>query len=298
MNRRSLLLGISGGGLALSASAMFGRAQAMGLAQTVFFPSRDGRTKLVGYLFAPERRMPGPAPAVVLLHGRGGPYSSLAQGHYNAATLSKRHTMWAGFWAARGCFALVVDSFGPRGLAAGFAAGTHDERPAQIDEVTVRPLDAYGALQYLADRKADIDPHRIGLQGWSNGGSATLAAMATGTLRSVGLAASGGFRAAVAFYPGCGLEDRFRDGYAAYAPVRVLIGTADEEVSPEACELLVEDSRRSGNDVAITVYPNATHDFDDPGRKRQSVPANVAAFNDSMTKSAAFMGQYLRIQPT
>jgi dienelactone hydrolase len=159
----------------------------------------------------------------------------------------------------------------------------------------VRPLDAYGALQYLAGRKGEIDPQRIGLQGWSNGGSATLATMATGTLRSVGLSAGAGFRAAVAFYPGCGLDDRFRDGYAAYAPVRVLIGTSDEEVSPESCELLVKDSRRSGNDIAITVYPNATHDFDDPGRKRQSVAANVAAFNDSMAKSAAFMGQYLRI---
>jgi len=61
--------------------------------------------------------------AVVLLHGRGGPYSILAQGRFSAATLSKRHVMWASFWAERGCFALVVDSFGPRGLAAGFAAG-------------------------------------------------------------------------------------------------------------------------------------------------------------------------------
>jgi carboxymethylenebutenolidase len=295
MNRRFVVAGIAAHALAQPAVAVFGRAEAAQLPETVAFASLDGHTKLVGYLFAPMARRPGPSPAVVLLHGRAGPYSILADGHYSAATLSKRHVMWATFWAERGCFSLVVDSFGPRGLAAGFAAGTHAERPPEINEVTVRPLDAYGALKYLASRRRDIDPGRIGLQGWSNGGSATLATMATGTLQSVGLTASAGFRAALAFYPGCGLEDRFRDGYAAYAPVQVLIGTADEEVSLASCELLAKESRLSANPIAMTVYPKATHDFDDPGQKRQSVAANVAAVADSMPKSAAFMGQYLRL---
>jgi len=296
MNRRSVVLGISANSLAPSIFSLLGRAEAAQVPETVSFPSLDGHTKLVGYLFAPAARRPGPAPAVVLLHGRAGPYSILAAGHYSAATLSKRHVMWASFWAERGCFALVVDSFGPRGLAAGFAAGTHADRPPEIDEVTVRPLDAYGALKYLASRRRDIDPGRIGLQGWSNGGSATLATMATSTLQSVGIAASAGFRAGLAFYPGCGLEDQFRDGYAAYAPVQVLIGTADEEVSLASCELIVKGSQRSGNAVvAMTVYPQATHDFDDPGQKRQSVAANAAAVADSMPKAAAFMGQYLRL---
>jgi dienelactone hydrolase len=294
MHRRSVVVGIAVNALALPAGSMSGRAAAPQVPETVAFPSLDGHTKLVGYLFAPVPRRPGPAPAVVLLHGRGGPYSILAEGRYSAATLSKRHVMWASFWAERGCYALVVDSFGPRGLAAGFAAGTHAERPPEIDEVTVRPLDAYGALKYLTGRKRDIDPGRIGLQGWSNGGSAALATMATSTLQSVGLAAGAGFRAALAFYPGCGLEDKFRSGYAAYAPVQVLIGTSDEEVSLESCELLVKGSGRSGNAIAMTVYPKATHDFDDPGEKRQSVAANAAAVADAMPKAAAFMGQYLR----
>jgi dienelactone hydrolase len=291
MNRRSLMLGMSANCLAPFFSAIPGVAETMPFPETVSFPSLDGRTKLIGYLFAPASRKPGPAPAMVLLHGRAGPYSILAKGRYNAATLSKRHAMWARFWAERGCFALVVDSFGPRGVAAGFAAGTHSDRPVEINEVTVRPLDAYGGLAYLASRKGEIDPHRVGLQGWSNGGSATLASMATGTLKSVGLNAGDGFRAGIAFYPGCGLDGRFHDGYAAYAPVRILIGTADEEVSLEKCDLLVRDRR--GDDLAMVVYPNATHDFDDPGKKRQSVAANVAAFNDSMAKAVAFIGQHL-----
>jgi dienelactone hydrolase len=295
MNRRHLLAGMAANALTLPAASTFGSALAAPVPETVSFPSLDAHTKLVGYLFAPAPRRPGPAAAVVLLHGRAGPYSILADGRYSAATLSKRHVMWASFWAERGCFALVVDSFGPRGLAAGFAAGTHAERPPEIDEVTVRPLDAYGALKYLASRPRDIDPHRIGLQGWSNGASATLATMAASILPSVGFSAGTGFRAALAFYPGCGLEDRFRDSYAAYAPVQLLIGTADEEISLPSCELLVKVSQRSGNAIAMTVYPNATHDFDDPGEKRRSVAANAAAVADSMPKAAAFMGQYLRL---
>jgi dienelactone hydrolase len=144
---------------------------------------------LVGYVFKPSASRRGPSPAVILLHGRAGPYSSLAKGRYDASTLTQRHLLWSRHWAGHGAFALLVDSFGPRGFPAGFAAGTHDDRPAQLDEVTVRPLDAYGALKYLASRK-DVDVGRIGLQGWSNGGSAVLATMAVATLRAAGLPAS------------------------------------------------------------------------------------------------------------
>jgi dipeptidyl aminopeptidase/acylaminoacyl peptidase len=42
--------------------------------KTVFFPSADGKTDIVGYLFAPATS--GPHPAVVMLHRRGGLYSS------------------------------------------------------------------------------------------------------------------------------------------------------------------------------------------------------------------------------
>ena len=47
---------------------------AFALPDTVFFPSADGSTEIVAYLFKPET--PGPHPAVVMLHGRGGPYSA------------------------------------------------------------------------------------------------------------------------------------------------------------------------------------------------------------------------------
>lgn len=279
----------------MSAPAALAGASTSDLPETVSFPSLDGRTTLVGYLFKPQVNRSGKAPAMVLLHGRAGPYSSLANGNYSAATLSKRHMMWGQLWSQRGGLALLVDSFGPRGFAKGFAAGTYDERPPEVNEVTVRPLDAYGALQFLTSEQNSVDAMKIGLQGWSNGGSAVLAAMTTSTLNSVGVSESAAFRAGLAFYPGCGLDNKFPRGYTPYAPVHIFIGTADEEVSPQKCETLVQASRNSGNNIEITVYPDATHDFDDPGAKRQGVPANVAATADATTKAVSFMGQYLGV---
>ena len=81
--------------------------------KTVHFMSDDGKTKLTGYLWLPQAR--GPHPAVVMMHGRHGAYSSLAHGVYDAHTLTKRHKMWGEFWAERGYVALHVDGFGPRG---------------------------------------------------------------------------------------------------------------------------------------------------------------------------------------
>jgi len=254
----------------------------------VTFPSADGRTTLVGYVFAPSAKSGARMPAVVMMHGRAGAYSTRANGRYEAATLSQRHQMWGRFWAAQGTLAILVDGFGPRGYPQGFPRFSYKDRPAALDEVTVRPLDAYGALAYLRTR-GDVAPDRIGLQGWSNGGSAALATMAGDAL---GLNANaGGFRAALVFYPGCGLHDRFNDGFKPYAPVRVFQGSADEEVSPRRCQRLVDRSRAQGGDIALTLYPGATHDFDDPGRARQGDAANVAAKADAMEKAREFLNE-------
>ena len=244
--------------------------------RVTFLSMDDPKTELVGYLFRPSDPAPK-APAVVLMHGRAGAYSSKADGTFNAETLSMRHKYWARDWAGRGYYALVVDGFGPRGYPGGFAAGTYIERPASIDEVSIRPLDAYGALRYLRTLPG-VDGDRVGLMGWSNGGSAALAAMADdkpGDMRKLG------FRAALSFYPGCGLKKRFEaKGWKPYAPVLVFMGTADEEVSPKLCAGFVERSRKLGGTVEMITYDGATHGFDDPGKSRQDVPANAAATQD------------------
>jgi len=277
--------------LLMLALALFAAQEACAQApQRVIFPSADQKTTLVGYLFLPAARQ-GRVPAVVMMHGRAGPYSSLANGIYDANTLSKRHKAWGELWAAQGYVALLVDGFGPRGYPGGFPRHSYDSRPEELNEVTVRPLDAYGALAWLRTR-SDVDGARIGLQGWSNGGSATLAAMAAGS--GFAPAPPKGFAAALAFYPACGLKGAFAAGYRPYAPVHVFMGTADEEVSPKRCETFVASSRQHGGDIAISLYPGATHGFDDPGAKRQKVEANAEATEDAIAKAAQFFASKLR----
>jgi dienelactone hydrolase len=281
--------------LALVLAATSGAAEtpdADALPQRVTFPSADGRTTLVGYVYTPRDKGGTRVPAVVMMHGRSGVYSSLANGRYDASTLSRRHEMWGRFWAAQGYLALMVDGFGPRGHPRGFARGTYSDRPGAPNEVTVRPLDAYGALAYLRTRP-DVLPDRIGLQGWSNGGSSALAAMATDAPGIATHTPAAGFRAALVFYPGCGLQGRFAHGLKPYAPVRIFQGDADEEVSPQRCRRLTVRSRARGGDLALTLYPDATHGFDDPGRAHQRIAANASAKLDATAAAQRFFAQEL-----
>jgi len=257
--------------------------------KTVHFQSEDHTTKLVGYVFEPSG--PGPHAAVVMLHGRGGPYSSLAKGVYTADTLSKRHKEWGRFWAERGYLALLVDSFGPRGYPQGFPRGSYENRPAEVSEQTVRPLDAYGALRYLRKRSDVIGDH-IGVQGWSNGAMTVLVTMSDQAPGIDHPTRETGFRAALAEYPGCGME-AIKGSYRSYAPLLMMIASADEEVSPKICEAFAKRARSSGSTLESIVFEGAEHNFDDPGKKKQSNPANRRATEEAMRRAEAFFADRL-----
>ena len=268
-------------------------ASDIAVATTEHFASADGRTELVGYLFMPAGA--GPHPAVVMLHGRAGPYSSNVnagcttvgpgiESPCNAATLSKRHVMWGEYWAAHGYLALLVDSFGPRGRAHGYGRFTHDDPDRDaVNERTVRPLDAEGALAWLLARP-DVQRDRVMLQGWSNGASTALNAMARQASGATANKAAR-FRAALVFYPGCGPKALISQHDVADAPLWAFLGSDDEEVSPLVCADVLHHA--TGGPVAVTVYPGATHDFDDPGAARQAVAGNRAAKDDAMGRAAA-----------
>ncbi|MFL6796543.1 MAG: dienelactone hydrolase family protein [Xanthobacteraceae bacterium] len=266
------------------------RAYPAALAEKVLFTTADKKTLLTGYLFKPDFPSNAQAPAVVMMHGRAGAYSQAAQGEYGARTLSQRHRFWGEFWRRNGYMAILVDGFGPRGYPQGFPRFSYSSRPAELDEVKMRPLDALGALIYLGSR-ADIAPQHVALQGWSNGASTTLATMARSTIEQEAFHELPRFRAALAFYPGCGLKDAFTNsGYAPYAPLRVFMGSADEEVSPARCDALLHDAPG----VKLHFYPDATHSFDDPGRQRQQLRANALARADAIERSLAFLSEELR----
>ena len=257
--------------------------------KTVHFESEDHKTRLTGYLFEPST--PGPHAAIVMLHGRAGPYSSLAKGVYTAATLSKRHKEWGEFWAGRGYVAMLVDSFGPRGYFTGFPRGSYESRPPEVSEQTVRPLDAYGALRYLRTRR-DVIPDRVGVQGWSNGGMTVLVTMSDHAPGITDPSPASGFRAALAEYPGCGME-AVKGRYRAYSPLLVMIASADEEVSPKVCQSFAKRAQPNGN-FEIVEFEGAEHNFDDPGKTKQSNPANQSATQEAFRRAEAFFRTQLR----
>jgi carboxymethylenebutenolidase len=261
--------------------------------EVVKFSSGDGKTELVGYLYRPA--IDAPRPAIVLLHGRSGPYSSLARGEYGAATLSMRHKMWAEFWARRGYVALLVDSFGPRGYAGGFPRHSYNERPASVSEQLVRPLDAYGALAYLRQR-SDVVPDKIAVQGWSNGGMTVLAAIAAEAPALESISPPGRFRAAIAVYPSC-RHPLNAKSYKPYAPLLLLAATDDDEVSPEVCRTFAELMQVRGHAVDFVLYEGAHHSYDDPGKTKQSHAPNRAAMHDTLKRAEAFFARHLGETP-
>ena len=257
---------------------------------TVRFRSGDAKTELTGYVFKPAAL--GPHPAVVMLHGRSGAYSSLRRGIYSADTLMMRHVMWGKFWSSRGYLALLVDSFGPRGYPGGFPRHSYNQRPAEVSEQSVRPLDAYGALAYLAGR-GDVIRDRIGLHGWSNGGMTLLSAFASDSPALRDHNSSSGFRAGLAQYPSCRVQARQPD-YKPYAPILILAASEDDEVSPYVCREFAEAMKARGEPVQFVLYRGAQHSYDDPGKTKQSHAPNREALHDSLTRAEAFFAQYLK----
>jgi len=276
--------------IVLASMAAAAASAAASAPETVQFMSGDGRTKLTGYVFVPAA--PGKYPAVVMLHGRAGSYSSLKRGQYTADALTMRHKMWGEFWAARGYVAIHVDSFGPRGFGDGFAKHSYNSRPAEVNEQTVRPLDAYGALTYLRAR-ADVLPERVGVQGWSNGGMTVLAAMGP---RPPGLqnpSPATGFLAALAIYPGCRVQSAEPD-YKPYAPLLLAVAENDDEVSPTVCRSLADAMRSRGAVLEFYWYDGAHHSYDDPGKTKQSHEPNRIATQDTLRRAEAFFAQHLK----
>jgi len=232
---------------------------------------------------------PGPFPAVIQLHGCRG-----------VETESYR---WAQWFADHGYVALVVDSFGPRGLKGDCRSGPDDP------PLTARLDDAFGALRYLQSLPF-VRPDRVGAVGWSQGGAYAMAvingpSLARAAQRGVDLP-SVGFAAAIGIYPG-GCFSLVKE--RVIRPLLVLIGSADDWTPAGECEEMATAMRSRGADVSIVVYPGAYHYFDVEGQplavlaevendaKAEGHGATVAyqgaAARDAHRRVEAFLGRHL-----
>jgi dienelactone hydrolase len=209
---------------------------------------------------------------MVLLYGCGGP---------------ERHIYrWAEWFRDKRFAALVVDSFAPRHTATTCTTGTSPS-------IAEFAGDAFGARAYLESLPL-VDGGRIGVIGWSYGGTAALQANSKAfadNIRPPGR----GFRAAVAYYPIC--SSLFAD---TNAPLLLLLGAADDWAPPQACLDLGARVQREGRVVEWHLYPGARHAFDDADLGAGAVIASGhtlqydrTAAADAETRVLLFLTKYL-----
>ncbi len=226
----------------------------------------------------------GPFPAVVLLGTCAGVQPPLYE--------------WADRLQAAGYVALVVDSFGPRGVAnnCGYWA-------VSLDDVA---SDALAARNYLRTL-AFVDGRRIGVMGFSYGGMADLR-LASGDYMDRATPPGDGFQAIIAVYPFCTpisnspqyrlLQNNLYDDIK--TPLLILIGADDNETDPIECAAKAGRLQSKGQPVAYHVYPGVTHAFDDVrftgGRTngRYLYRYDKAATDDAAERMRQFFGQYLK----
>ncbi|WP_337997214.1 dienelactone hydrolase family protein [Oleispirillum naphthae] len=238
--------GLRAWGMALALLALPAAARAE--MEKVGIPLRTGG-EISGLFSLPQGQ--GPFPGIVALHGCGGLLTKKGKLH-------ARETDWAKRLNAAGYAVLFPDSFTARGYA---SVCSLRDRPVLPERERVR--DAYDALAWLQAR-AEVQPRRIALFGWSHGAMTALWAMAKASPgRPAGL--TDDFIGAVAFYPGCAQVYRDEKDYGVIAPVLFQLGAADEWTPAAPCVKLAEEAAaRPGPRIAVDVYAGSHHGFDNP----------------------------------
>jgi dienelactone hydrolase len=260
-----------------------------GAQEIVHFPSLDAQTTLNGYLF---RAGGGRHPAVVLMHGCGGLFTS------RGAMLSCE-TDWAARLTAAGYVVLAVDSFVPRHQGEMCEAARID--PSIYPK---RAKDAYGALTFL-QAQPDVRPDRVGVIGWSQGGGTVLHTVGTPSYGRPAAMTQPDFRAAVAFYPAQCSEKVESAAWTTTIPLLVLLGSDDLWIGAPTCQRWLGSVIARGAAVTLQMYPGAAHDFDFPDELRRERPewaingvvpitgTDPAARANALQRVPAFLSGYL-----
>jgi len=228
-------------------------------------PPRMPAGPLPGVLRTPAGT--GPFPAVILLHGCGGPFGGMPD--------------WAYRLNAWGYAVLMPDSMTPRGVRTVCDPG---EQPR------VTPWDRVGDIGASAAwlrTQPEIDPDRIAVLGLSHGGmTAALAVQAPYAAMRL--------RAAVDYYGPC-YEPRLHGA----VPLLVLAGEADDWGDPAARCRAYGKALRPDQPFEIHTYPGVYHAFDGGSAAKTVHTGHVLAYDraaaeDSFVRVRAFLDRHVR----
>jgi len=264
---------------------------------TVHFPSLDtvkatGRpVELEAMLEKPSG--PGPFPAIILMHGCSGIYSTGKQ-------INARQAEWAQLLLNEGYVVLHLDSFNPRGYGDVCSMG-----PQPVLPYPNRGPDARGALHWLQSQPY-VKPNRIAVLGWSHGGMSVLFAVDSYRYPHRPSDSAPNFRVAVSFYPLCTGMDKSK--WFTTVPTMLLIGEADDWTPAPPCRALAERTQTTGRPIEFVSYPGAYHGFEAPGvpvRVMQGIPTAVNGHSvtigtdpkaraDALTRVPQFLAKYLK----
>jgi dienelactone hydrolase len=197
-------------------------------------PANDASVVVTGRLSLPAA-VSGKLPVMVIVHGSGG--------------IGSRGAEYERVLNAIGIGTLRTDSFGPRGVT----TTVGDQRAVSTYSMVA---DALNALKLLASDPR-VDPDRIGIMGFSKGGS-TAFLTAFEPFRSAVIGPGPKFAVHLPFYRGC-LYDVSMP--LTGAPVRELIGDSDDYTGVATCVAYAKKRRAEGYDYRAIVFPGAHHAF-------------------------------------
>lgn len=219
-----------------------------GIGELLRAPHAGDVVDIVGHLFLPPGD--GRVPAVVFMHGSGGPYDAMLG-------------YWPRLLNAQGVAVFSLDTFGPRGVKS--TADDQSQVPFGADVE-----DVFSALRLLATHPR-VDGRRIAVMGASRGGIAAWRSNVEKVIAAQQLPDGLRFAAHVQLYAG-GCAGAFRlvvkPGVFGPAPMLWLHGDADDYTPIGPCRDYAERIGQAGTPVTFVALPGARHKFDQDDTRR------------------------------
>ncbi len=212
--------------------------------QTVSVESRfHGKPLTIhAQVLLPANRGDSKVPAMIIVHGSGG-------------VRDAREFAYAREFSKLGVAGVVIDSFTPRGIK----STVRDQALVSSYDMLV---DAVSTLNAMA-RYPAIDPVRIGIIGFSKGGTVAIEAALRRYMDPL-IGKETRFAVSIAMYPWCGnlpLDFHAASG----ASLHMLLGERDRYAGTESCKEFGEKFTAVGGNLTLKIYSGAQHDWDFPG---------------------------------